>query len=74
MLRSFNNDDIELSENDAEVFIKLRIDSDMEEEIKELSDEAKKRWVDFSSLWITSRRGMDGILRTTSADNTIYTL
>jgi hypothetical protein len=74
VLRSFNNDDIELSENDAEVFIKLRIDSDMEEEIKELSDEAKKRWVDFSSLWITSRRGMDGILRTTSADNTIYTL
>lgn len=74
VLRSFNNDDIELSENDAEVFIKLRIDSDMKEEIKELSDEAKKRWVDFSSLWITSRRGMDGILRTTSADNTIYTL
>ena len=74
VLRSFNNDDIELSESDAEVFIKLRIDSDMEEEIKELSDEAKKRWIDFSSLWITSRRGMDGILRTTSADNTIYTL
>ena len=74
VLKSFNHDDIELSERDAEVFIKLRLDPDMAEEIEEISDEAKKRWADFSSLWITSRRGMDGELRTTSADNTIYSL